>query len=876
MKLIISILLLALIVLPLRAEETEPVNIEYNEQNRFEPEGIEKFYIADPSVASGELNGGTLYLKGKSLRTTLLYVWIKKKVYVYNIRTVKNKAVKKKTIAGRQVKRKPDSVNGTYNISNVSNFGNRIYNQNKYFLQSFNLNVPLDPFRGFNFKAGLINRFNNNFSQLENFNIPNLQLSYYSPAFLLSLGDLSFFSPGDLNLFSSSIKGIKVAGINKNNNYNIFSGFEQTSLNLYDINPKQQTNLLDSYFVTGASGETHTPVKNLDVFGSAISRIDLQGIKTNYFNLVSGFKWWPTENFKLGASAGTNFYGIALTADSLYRYEWETTKDSLELNGNFKHYGNDYLRLNSGQRDIFSLRSNLHHSSGLNLSGSIAASLTDFELTGRTISLRAGKDFNYGSFYVQGITTESADSIRNSLNIVNSFRSYFPVTLKYNLLQNISRRDTAYINQLLGTIKLPDFYSVNLFYSTAASLYSNMNRNQLSLSNNISARFNLSRDFYTSLSLSYNDIIPLDNPADWEDNLVGSLNTRWEFAPFHTISASLNYNSGTGSLLANQVLNSTISYNYNFGSEYINNFGDIKGVVFEDLNNNGLFDKDEKIMPGVQVKVNNQEAVSTTEGYVLKDVDFGNIQVYVETETLPVGYKVTTTSPLLFNFSSKEKTADFGISKQRFVRGVLFGSKSRRTSLDNVELTLDDKQVTRTDISGAYSFTLEPGKHKITIDPTTIPNGYTLLEGLVKEFQVSSEDSEINFIFKPQISLKGLAYNSETRKIAANTVLKVKYIYQDTVKEERITTDERGNFILTDLEEGTIQISSPMLDKPIEVEITAAPGEINVKVPLKGSPKPLSETPEDDNLSSNPEEKDNVPITAPEPVENEVSQMPEK
>lgn len=821
------------IVFPLQAEENKTYELDYLVEKKFEIGGISKYQFANPDMVEAKIEKGVLYLTGKIEGQTILYVWKSNQVLVYIVNIVLKKNNPVRTAERRRIKINSNIPNGNYSVNNVSGFGNQLFNQEKLILNNFNFNLPFSIDEGLNFRTGFNNRFTPNYSQIQSLSIPNFILSYYSPDKNLDIGDTSYFNPlGNINQINNSIKGIKYSSTNKNNRFDLFTGLEQEQIILYDILPAFVKNTPKKYYISGITGLLNTLVKNLDIFGSAISKIDFGSEKENYFNLASGFNWQPTPRVNLNANIGTNFNGFGFTGGGSYRLDWENTKEFIEAQSTYRFLGNNFLRLGSEQLNAFSFRVNSHHISGINFGGSYGADFTDNRANSKTISFELSKSFSKINLFSIASSYEFSNSINNSFTLGSEFQEINPITIKYNLFQSIYGSDTGYINQLQGTVKLLDFYNINLYYSSDLSLLGRSNNSQFRLNNTLSTNLNLNRDLSLNLSLNINNIYPDIRNNVRADNFVVSLNTKWNINLFNNISVNLNYNSGFGKTFTNQSLNTLVGYTYNFGVEFDEFFGDIKGIVFDDVNDNSVYDPDEKIMPGIKVYVKDKVALTTSQGYRLTEIDYGIQEVKIDPAQLPEGYRVTTESPVLVNLNSKENQANFGIRNKKIVRGILFGNKNRTTGLENVELILDGDNKTLTDSGGAYTFSTGSGNHNIRINPLTIPPGFILSDKLVKEFEIRKEDQEIYFTFSPIISIKGLVFYSDTGKTAANIILNIKYIFDESETKETVITDQHGNFSLKNLGGEKIEISSPLLKEPIEVEILPEPGEIYIKVPL--------------------------------------------
>jgi hypothetical protein len=838
MKLLITVLMFVLLAAPLRAEETTIFEVESASEKKLDISGITKFYVTKPQIAEAKLVDGELIIKGRQKGTTTLYVWKNNQAFVYLIKTIKSKAVKTQKQVHRTVVVKSKKPNGRYYVNNVAGFGKQVYNSDKMNVQSFYLNVPFESGDELNFKTSLLTTFVSDFSALKSLNLSNIYLSYKTPNSIFTLGDTNYINPinskQNINPFNSNLKGLRYSFFNKDYNFDFFTGFAQNQLIIYDRNPELISNLFDKFYVTGAAGQINKPVKDLDVFGSVTSRFDFNDENAKYINLDTGFDWAPAKNFELISSIGTNFYGLGLRGTTYYKYAWEKTDEWISLNATARYLTPHFLRINSPPEGNYNLSLNSKHISGFNIGGFYTINFLNNLADNRTLRVKVSKDIGnrLANVFVQGTNFEFVQGIRNTFTLGSSFKTDIPVHLRYDFTQNISTVNTNYINQFFigATLLRISFLSLN--YSGNVSLVTNNPANQLNINNNLLAGFILSRELLANLSLSYYSFFPDLRNSTRQDNLRFGLNANWRINHNNILTSSINYNTGLGNNTENNSLTTTLGYTYNFGLEFKEFYGDIKGIVFEDLNDNGVYEPGEKVLPGVRIYSTDKSAVTTTEGYTLGDVDFGTQEVFVDTTTLPEGYRVTSPSPTNINFNSKESVVNFAVRNLVLVRGIIFSNKNRTEGLENIELTLDDNIKVKSDQSGAYMFKTTAGKHNIRINPLTIPPGYSLKDKLVKEFEIGKEDLEINFGFKPVMSLKGLAYFVDTKKPAANITLNITFNDYETEKETTVKTDENGYFLIKDLEEGTLDIDSPLLTEPLEFEILPKPGEVSIKVPL--------------------------------------------
>ena len=173
--------------------------------------------------------------------------------------------------------------------------------------------------------------------------------------------------------------------------------------------------------------------------------------------------------------------------------------------------------------------------------------------------------------------------------------------------------------------------------------------------------------------------------------------------------------------------------------------GDIRGMVFKDINGDGKRDPDEEGIEGVKITVGQKEAVTNEKGEYRVKVTGKKVDVGVEFETIPTGFVFSTPlSRKVQIIPHKVQRVDFGLTTSSGIYGVVFYDKNQNNRLDpddelirDVKITLDGTQQTMTDFEGTYFFkNISPGKHTILIDVNSIPIEYLPLVKMRNEVVV--------------------------------------------------------------------------------------------------------------------------------------------
>jgi prepilin-type N-terminal cleavage/methylation domain-containing protein len=186
----------------------------------------------------------------------------------------------------------------------------------------------------------------------------------------------------------------------------------------------------------------------------------------------------------------------------------------------------------------------------------------------------------------------------------------------------------------------------------------------------------------------------------------------------------------------------TVSITLASGQTSVINFGDIpttplgriKGVVFDDLNRNGIKEASEAGLRNVLISLDKGTQTYTNEtGFYSFDVQRGN---YTVVETDPVGYSSTTSNSSAVAIAAGTDTVtvnfgDYGGPTRGTLEGHVFLDENEdgylgggEGGLPNVTVKVSNGDSTVTDAKGYYRFALEPGVYSVgEVDPV----GYTSL-----------------------------------------------------------------------------------------------------------------------------------------------------
>jgi len=163
-----------------------------------------------------------------------------------------------------------------------------------------------------------------------------------------------------------------------------------------------------------------------------------------------------------------------------------------------------------------------------------------------------------------------------------------------------------------------------------------------------------------------------------------------------------------------------------------NPIGSIAGIVFKDLNSDGVYQSDEPAMNDIKILLGEEKYDMTdAEGmYLFKNIRAKKIFLSIDTDTLPPGF-VLTGSPMQEITIEHRRivNVDFGIIARSEIYGVVFNDVNGDGKFDSGDvgigeavLTLEDGSKATTNDRGQYYLRgASPGEHTITLDINSLP-----------------------------------------------------------------------------------------------------------------------------------------------------------
>lgn len=199
--------------------------------------------------------------------------------------------------------------------------------------------------------------------------------------------------------------------------------------------------------------------------------------------------------------------------------------------------------------------------------------------------------------------------------------------------------------------------------------------------------------------------------------------------------------------------------------------GRVAGEVFKDLNGNGRRDSDEPGLAGIRVYVEGgpEDWTGADGDYRLKGIPEGPAVIRVDPGRIPKGYFFTTPSsqPGII-LPRKEIRLDFGVSTEVEFRGAVFNDldedlvyqEGMDQPVQGVRMMLESGQGATSGPDGFYSIRkASPGQHTLSVDLSTIPDGYRTLAPVQKTFQTEEgERVRHDLPLKAQRNVSGAVY----------------------------------------------------------------------------------------------------------------------
>ena len=189
-------------------------------------------------------------------------------------------------------------------------------------------------------------------------------------------------------------------------------------------------------------------------------------------------------------------------------------------------------------------------------------------------------------------------------------------------------------------------------------------------------------------------------------------------------------------------------------------YGTVEGIVFNDINRNGIQDKGEEGIKDVTIRLEDGSVVKTDEKgfYQFPRVEVGGHFVTLDVRRIPADYSIVSPEKVKIEVKLRETVkVNFQLMAAGRIEGRVINDINANGKLDPDEKGLPDALVllqpgdnnTYTDDDGKFIFeNILPGEYLLKLDPVTLPEDsvYTLPEELKFAVPVGGDLKEMNFL----------------------------------------------------------------------------------------------------------------------------------
>jgi hypothetical protein len=200
-------------------------------------------------------------------------------------------------------------------------------------------------------------------------------------------------------------------------------------------------------------------------------------------------------------------------------------------------------------------------------------------------------------------------------------------------------------------------------------------------------------------------------------------------------------------------------------------YGTIEGVVFNDINRNGVQGKGEEGVKEIKLRLEDGSTVRTDEKgyYQFSRVEVGRHLVTLDVRRIPAEYSIISPEKIWIEVKLRETArVNFQLIAAGRMEGRVINDTNGNGKIDPGEKGMSDVLVllepgnnnTYTDEDGKFIFeNILPGAYTITLDPATLPEDsvHTSPEELRVEVSVGGEFKDIDFLVhvKPRPIIMG-------------------------------------------------------------------------------------------------------------------------
>ena len=243
--------------------------------------------------------------------------------------------------------------------------------------------------------------------------------------------------------------------------------------------------------------------------------------------------------------------------------------------------------------------------------------------------------------------------------------------------------------------------------------------------------------FTTSLRLSYRDEEDTESTLSYlsgEDRLEGEGQLSYKFNP----DSEAFFRMGVANVwVEKQGVTKHMDWDISWGMRFVWDTGfrwyargGFCGLVYKDVNADGVKQKTEPGVAGVLVRIGDREARTNDSGYYhIPDIVGPRAFVEIDPGSLPLGYSPTTEAKRDVEVVYlATRRVDFGVATRTEITGLVFVDKNASGAYDSgdeplegVVLVLDGKGKSASGRLGEYMFRgLSPGDHTVALDLSSV------------------------------------------------------------------------------------------------------------------------------------------------------------
>lgn len=818
------------------AIDTQKIEAELDQVIKINRKECTKSMVLKSYMASVKINPDYIEITTKNVGNTYIYLWFKSNLEVYNLYVLPKKETKKNSqynpiLLGLNNEK---VASGKYNINVAENFNDKTnfsLDTNKNLNHSISYNIPL--FENYlkidsNFKSNFTN-----FTELSELSIQSLSLGYSSKNFNLDLGNIATINSIDKTL----MRGINFTyNPSALDNFRVYAGFNTPNqVELFQKTKTLETNDFQKIFTSGITGTIH-PFEWMRINSGFSGNMFFKDNSKTFFSNID-YKINPSQNFILSGITKSDFKSIN-TSNNLYLKKELFNKDNyLDANISYSYQNDSINDKISNKNQSLSIMSGLKLQSNTQIFSKYSKSLSESntKITMDNFSMKVNQEIQKGlvNVYSQYDTKKINDLSSNSYQVGSniSLKKIVPIDLAYNHT-GIFDKENLNIENLDISWKLLDLENFSLLLNNSTYFTFNpITPNKNSFSNNItfSSGFNPYQDLSFRISAGYRKEIE----EKTYDKLFFKLDSTLRINPFQELKVQI---AGNNTINGATNITSNASYNFTFGGQSIVNKGEISGLIFEDINSNGYFDKEEKTFSDIKITTKDKVSITDKSGrYEFNDIEYGDYEIKADKSSFPKGYKLVTYQESI-SLSEKNKEVNFITSNKIGVKGIVYSTPKKNKGIGNIQINVDNIDNLNTDEDGYFSVKVIPGLHVFQVDYNSIPKNYTMKSKITQKVEVSEDsDTNVEFILNPIRIIKGLVHKKDNKESTIEGIkITVKHLSNDNeiIKTEEIESDEDGEFSIEEFEGDYVEITTKENKEPIKVQTPDTPFKLEYDIQI--------------------------------------------